>query len=118
MDDDVDDHGDGNDGNGATVQRTMPSYNVVVDDDADDHGDGDDGNGATVQRTTPATTDDVDDHGDGGRQRVVNRTINLPFDMKLMMYSQSRAPPSMRDRQGSLNEMSWPANVSVLSFPT
>ena len=50
MDDDADDNGNGNYGDGATVQRKTPSYDVVVDDDADDHCDGDNGNGATVQR--------------------------------------------------------------------
>ena len=137
--DDDDDHGDSDNGDGATVQRTT----TATTDDVDDHGDGNDGDGATVQQTTTATMDDVDDHGDSddgdgatvqrttttttivtarwaqcGQRRVVNRTINLPFDMKLVMYSQSRAPPSMRARQGSLNEMLRPAALSVLSFPT
>jgi hypothetical protein len=112
--DDVDDHGNSDNGDGATVQQTTTETTDVVDD----HGDSDNGNGATVQRTTTATTIVMARWAQCGRRRVINRTINLPFDMKLVMYSQSRAPPSMRAQQGSLNEMLRPAALSVLSFPT
>ena len=72
-----------------------------------------------------SVTDDGDGDGDGvmdddGRRRqrrlAVNTTINLPLDMKVVMYLQSSAPPSMRARQGSLTEILLPIAFSIFSF--
>ena len=51
------------------------------------------------------------------QQQAVNTTINLPLDMKVVMYWQSSAPPSMRARQGSLIEILLPTAFSIFSFP-
>ena len=73
-----------------------------------------------------SVTDDGDGDGDGvmdddGRRRrqrlAVNTTINLPLNMKVVMYWQSSAPPSMRARQGSLIEILLPKAFSIFSFP-
>ena len=44
---------------------------------------------------------------------MVNTTINFPLDMKVVMYWQSSAPPSMRARQGSLIEILLPIAFQV-----
>ena len=117
MDADVHEDSDG-DGNG----------NGKGDDDGDDEGDGEgdgEGKGDGDSDGDGNGNGDSDGNGvmdDGGRQRRQRlapiTTINLPFDMKVAMYWQSRAPPSMRAQQGSLVKMLRPTTFSIFGFPT
>ena len=135
----MDDDGDG--GQRRRRRRRCPGW--ITTAMSDGYGDADDADGQRRRwRTATATAmtrmdDDVvvgdgnsvTDGGDGnsdgamdndGRQRrqrlAVNTTINLPLDMKVVMYWLSSAPPSMRARQGSLIEILLPKAFSIFSF--
>jgi hypothetical protein len=89
------------------MTRMDDDFVVGDGDSVTDDGDGD-GNGNGV----------MDDDGRRRRRRLaVNTTINLPLNMKVVMYWQSSAPPSMRARQGSLIEILLPKAFSIFSFP-
>ena len=121
MDDDVVvDKDIGDDGNGDV---TMDA-DIHEDSDGDGNGDGEgEGNGDGDGDGDSDGGGDGDGDSDGigvmdnsGWQRQQRlapiTTIYLPFDMKVAMYWQLRAPPSMRAPHGSLIEMLRPTTFS------